>query len=333
MADLTDILSINSGPLAGLKNAFINGNFDFWQRGTSFTASGYAADRFRFNLGTTAAATISRQAFTIGQTDVPGNPSYYYRNNTTTAATAFHLVIEQRLEGVETLAGETVTFSFWAKAGAAKTLIADFSQFFGTGGTPSATVDGANQNVVLTTSWQKFSFQFDLPSVSTKVLGTSGEDHVSFRIAEVGSFSLFTVDIARMQLERGTVATEFEERPISLELALCQRYYWKTFPQDTTPASSAGIAGSITYRTGTTGIVASGQYVQFPVKMRAAPTITFYNSEAAGTTWRNTTDVGNSGASSTSSIGDEGFFASNAQVATDAPGELLSIHATAASEI
>lgn len=33
-----EITSINSGPLAGFRNAIINGNFDIWQRGDTFNA-------------------------------------------------------------------------------------------------------------------------------------------------------------------------------------------------------------------------------------------------------------------------------------------------------
>ena len=114
--------SSNSGPLAGFRNRIINGNFDIWQRGTSFTDSEYGADRWLHErVGTTQSAT--RQAFTLGQTDVPGEPTYFCRTVVSSVAGAGNFcVLTQYIENVRTFAGQQVTVSFWAKADATKTL-------------------------------------------------------------------------------------------------------------------------------------------------------------------------------------------------------------------
>ena len=118
------------------RQAIINGNFDVWQRGTSFTVNGYGADRWSLlQVGSTFVKT--RQAFTLGQTDVPLEPSYYMRNVVTTSVGAGNLVITQyKIEIVRSFAGQTVTASFWAKADSSKNISIEFEQNFGDGGSP-----------------------------------------------------------------------------------------------------------------------------------------------------------------------------------------------------
>ena len=54
--------SVNDGPVAGLKNMVINGGFDIWQRGTSFTTHNtYTADRWWMVTDSVGTVTISRQ--------------------------------------------------------------------------------------------------------------------------------------------------------------------------------------------------------------------------------------------------------------------------------
>jgi hypothetical protein len=221
------------------RNKIINGNFDIWQRGTSQTTSDYgSADRWRCsNSGSTK--TASQQEFTLGQTDVPGNPKYFMRHVVTSVAGAGNYVLLlQKVEDVNTLAGKTATLSFWARADSNKNIAVECTQDFGTGGSPSAFVTIDPQLVSLTTSWTKYTITVDVPSISGKTLGTNGNHcmncHFWFdagstyaaRSASLGQQS-GTFDIAQVQLEEGSVATPFEQRPIAAEFNLCTRYFYR----------------------------------------------------------------------------------------------------------
>ena len=228
--------SLNGGPLAGFRNRIINGNFDFWQRGTSFTASDYGADRWiHARFGTTH--TVTRQAFTLGQTAVPGEPTYFCRTVVSSVAGAGnYAVLVQRIEDVRTFAGQQVTLSFWAKADATKNIAINMVQNFGTGGSPSANVGISGTKISVGTTFQKVTVTATLPSISGKTLGTNNNSTLNLNIwFDAGSTwngdtdslgqQSGTFEIAQVQLEPGPVATPFEQRPIGTELALCQRYF------------------------------------------------------------------------------------------------------------
>jgi hypothetical protein len=235
--DQVQVANLNGGPLAGFRNRIINGNFDFWQRGTSFTASDYGADRWGHGrIGTTH--TVTRQSFTLGQTAVPNEPTYFCRTVVTSVAGAGNISqLFQRVEDVRTFAGKQVTVSFWAKVDATKNISIELIQYFGTGGSPSAEVTSIGvTKVSVGTSWQKVTVTTTLPSISGKTLGTDGNHQTALNIYfDAGSdFNARTdslgqqsgtFDIAQVQLEPGAAATPFEQRPIGTELALCQRYY------------------------------------------------------------------------------------------------------------
>ena len=218
-------------------NAIINGNFDIWQRGTNFTASGYGPDRWRTILAGSS-STQSQESFTLGQTDVPNNPKYFYRNVVTSSAGAGNgAIVTHRIENVSTFAGQTVTLSFWAKADASKNISTEFVQNFGGGGTPSLTTTGIGvSKLSLTTTWQKFTVTASIPSISGKSLGTDNNDYLAvlFWLDAGSNFDSRTdtlaqqsgtFDIAQVKLETGSVATPFIPRTEAEELFLCQRYY------------------------------------------------------------------------------------------------------------
>lgn len=235
------IANIGGGVLAGFRNKVINGNFDIWQRGASQTSNSYGSvDRWYCgHVGSTK--THSRQSFALGQTSVPGNPAYFSRTVVASVAgVANYVNISQSVEGVQALAGKTVTLTFYAKADANKPISAELNQYFGSGGSPSADVSGIGATKFdLTTSWQKFTVVVALPSVSGKVLGTNVNDalRVSFwfdagsnwnaRSANLGQQS-GTFDIAHVSLVEGDATAEadpFSPRHIQQEEALCLRYF------------------------------------------------------------------------------------------------------------
>ncbi len=277
----------NENPInrAGIKNYLINGGFRLWQRGTSFTTmDSYGADRWKH--GSPGTATVSRQEFTLGQTDVPGEPEFYWRNDTTVAGVGTATLFRQRIEDVRTLAGQTVTLSFWAKADASKIFQVVIQQVFGTGGSPSADIIALNQSQPIETAWTRYTYTVTIPSISGKTLGTNDDDYLEILIQETSGFSTFTLDVAQIQLEKGAVAIAFGYRPIGLELRLAQRYYCKTYAQGTDPGTATP-SGIVT--AGFNGVSLSPRQIRtnwvFPVTMRAAPSITFYDQFGTSSSW------------------------------------------------
>lgn len=224
----------------GRKNYLINGNFDIWQRGITLSASvagRYLADRWLTQAAGSTCAP-AQQPFLVGQATVPNEPTYYHRTVVASVAGAGNYVFQcQKIESVRSLAGKTATLSFWARADAPKNMAVEFQQAFGTGGGPSAGVGGIGVTTIpLTATFQKFTLTVNLPSLSGITLGTNGDDclilnfwfdagtNFNSRTNNLGQQS-GTFDIAQVQLEEGSLATQFKHRPIGEELSLCKRYF------------------------------------------------------------------------------------------------------------
>lgn len=336
--------------LGGFKNRIINGNFDLWQRGTSLGAAAanrYLADRW---ITQAAGSTVapSQQSFTLGQTVVPGEPTFFHRSVVASSAGAGNFANKvNRIENVRTFAGQTATLSFWAKADATKNMAVEFSQVFGTGGSPSASVTGIGVTTIpLTTTFQKFTVTATMPSISGATLGTNGDSFlgVTFWFDAGSTFNSRTnslgqqsgtFDIAQVQLEPGTVATSFEQRPLVQELAMAQRYYSKSFAITTTPAQNAGTTGILGYTVTNAGAVRTSREITFPVRMRASPTMTFFNPSAANSNWRNFSLAADSGVSSISNfnVNERSTYVDNPQVAGDAVAHVMGLHWTADAEL
>lgn len=293
----------------GFKNYIINGNFDIWQRGITQTSSGYDSDDRWTNSNNISTKVHSRVECTDTER-VLFNAQYFSRTvSTYVSGTSSFVMKTQTIENMPILAGKKVTVSFWAKADSNKVMNVKVTDLYGSGGTP--TVPGTNiinlGNVNLTSSWQKYSFTATLPSLVGKTLGTNG-DHC-FRLdfgftfspdrREVVNYGMpvgqsGTFDIAQVQLEEGSVATPFEQRPYGLELSLCQRYY-----------ETSGSARCEEFRNSTTGITQYGA-VRFYVKKRVTPSV-IVSSDNFNTASNIAENNGNNIPCSINSIGDSGF--------------------------
>lgn len=261
----------------GRRNLFINGAMTIAQRGTSEGPSSLngvlALDRWYVN-SSGGTKTISQQTFTVGQTDVPGFPKNYVRLEVTTGDN--NTGIHQRVEDVTSIAGKTVTVSFWAKGTnpTGGSFVSSWIQVFGSGGSSSVETE-AKSGIVLTSSWQKFTITFTVPSVVGKTIGAGSYTWVELlrQPATDTGTGAWTADIALAQLEVGSAATEFEYRSYGEELALCRRYY----------ESSSWLNGTSSNINKVTGVAddSSGlDFIQgfpFMEAKRAAPTMTVTN--------------------------------------------------------
>jgi hypothetical protein len=259
---------------------------------TSSTTDGiFTYDRFGVRLTGDGTGTVSAETFTPGTAPVAGYEAANYIRFVTTGQTsaAVRTVLRQTIESVRTFAGQTVTLSFWAKAATGTPEIAaNFFQSFGSGG--SANVNAPAGTVTISTSWARYSLTVAIPSISGKTIGTGNGLGVDIAVSAGSTFNTEfssigiqtgTFDIWGIQVEAGSQMTPFQTASGSIqgELAMCQRYYYAHASGNSQP-----IAIATSYTT-----TLSIAYLQFPVTMRATPSIVvatgtnYYGQDIAGT--------------------------------------------------
>jgi hypothetical protein len=277
IADQQDNLGGAVPPFAAGKNFVINGGMDIWQRGTTLSFGAfdprYLADRWLFFVGT-AGNTISQET-----TTVPAGARYAYKYTSTAAGGTFGVY-----QGIETantlpLVGKTVTLQAQVTGTTGKTVAVYLYSSTGVDTTPiSVTTVVANSADVALTSgtFSTITITATIPSnVRTLKVGVisggtfANTEHVIF---------------GNVQLEIGSVATPFSRAGGSIggELALCQRYYYRTYGAYTGQYNAIPLTG---YGSSSTSVWCP---IQHPVKMRVTPyaldyaNIGFYAFRTAG---------------------------------------------------
>jgi hypothetical protein len=261
------------------KNRIINGAMGISQRtavntnvavGTG-TAGTFGPDRFSGYTGTGSLWNISQVSTTAY--DFPfALRLQRIAGQTSTSAVYLRQIIET--VNCKDLAGQTVTLSFYATAGANYSGgAATFQLFTGTAADQGTTslntaawtglVSAINTTFTPTTNRTLFTF--------TATLGATIQE-VAFSINWSGSGTAGAndyIDITGVQLEKGSTATSFDYRPYGTELALCQRYYFR-YDGGQGSGTYAFCSGSIYGATTTLRA-----YLKFPVTMRAGPTLSY----------------------------------------------------------
>ena len=279
-------VATNIGALNDVGRNFLhNAKFEIAQRGTGpfTTLNTYTVDRWII-VGGLDTVSVSPVALTDADRAAIGTEegtialqNVFTGNATSTAFSA----LTQRIENVRRLSNKTVTVSFWAKANAGTPKVGvSCDQVFGTGGSPSASISGTGTAVTLSTSWQRFSVQVSIPSISGKTLGTNGDHFTEVNLwfssgsannALSGGIGVQsgTIKLWGVQLEVGSVMTQFERVDPQTDLANCQRFFQ---------------VGQVAYAAST---AASGSVVQsfnFQVSMRALPTVVYTPASAVNVT-------------------------------------------------
>jgi hypothetical protein len=245
--------SVSSGTFGARKNAIINGDFNVWQRGTSFAAiaaSTYTADRWVYEKSGAMVHTVSRSTDvpTVAQAGRLFNYSILADCTTVDASIAAgdYAAIVQKMEGYNflPLAQRTMTLSFWVKATKTGTYCVGFMN-----SVPDRSYVG-EYTVSASDTWEYKTITVTAsPSAGTWNYTTGIGVYVWFSLATGSTFQTTAATwatgnylgtsnqvnacdstsnnfyITGVQLEAGSTATDFEYRTYQDELNLCLRYF------------------------------------------------------------------------------------------------------------
>ena len=253
---------------AGRRNLVINGDFQVWQRGTSFTTTfDYTADRWHFSNNLTLA--VSRQATPVSENTT--GCKYYMRvePNGNTHNSTF-ISFRHKIENVSSIPPSTdCTISFWVRSSQVTKMRIQLWDLYNN--FSAYDLFGQTDIEGISSTWKRVEFTTRSPSRS----GTSPVDGANMLLIQIQNLSTFsgsnTLDITGVQLEVGKVATPFEHRSYGEELALCQRYFWRNTSDG---GQFQGMFSGVSEDSFFSGVL------QYPVAMRASPTITWNDLDA-----------------------------------------------------
>ncbi|MCC2101464.1 MAG: DUF2793 domain-containing protein [Hyphomicrobiales bacterium] len=245
----------------GFRNRLINGSFDVWQRGTSFSvahaAQPYLADRWHCYNAFLVTATVSKapapagflgaQAINIAATGVAATKLFDLRQK-----------FESRM--VADLDGKACVLSLDVSASTSAGSLTAQAILLG-----NAAVDDGSYSVTMASP--SFTVPIGvgrvaIPFTAAQTTGLKNGAMLLIRFTQIGATGNPNITLGAVQFEADPSgagkANPFEFRPPPVENAMCKRYYWRSQLSD--------LIGPVG---GTTTVRSIGRH---PVTMRAAPT-------------------------------------------------------------
>ena len=266
-----------------VENAIINGGMSVAQRATSFVAGAngddvYTLDRWVLLSDGADIVDVTQQS----GGGVSGNEDYI-RLDVETAQKKFGILQIIENKNCKNLIGQTVSLSFEAKVtdatklsdiravviawdGAADSVTSDIISAWSIEGTRPTLVanwtgENTDSDLGVTTSWVRYTIEGI--SIDTASAANIAVFIYQNNLATNDTAGIF-LEITNVQLENGSVATDFEYRQFQDELAKCQRYAFVP----ATPGASSTVGTGLCNTPSLARIE-----IGLPVTMRTTPSI------------------------------------------------------------
>lgn len=253
------------------QNLIINGNFDYWQRGVSFSTAGsyYTADRM-YTARSTGTNAYSRS------TDVPDSQSTYSLRIQNTSGTNPRL--GQRIAAATALKyiGKEITVQIKIKVGDATATPINITVQF-----PTATDNYASSTIPIDVAvdaappqgvWKTYRYTFVVPSDAVRGMQIN---FIRPSVSNVTTDTYFSQFIAREGEYTEDMLFSYNSGNIDSELFTCMKYFEKSYPMSSVPgqANVIGASGGYFARATSNGIFVT-KFISEKIKN---PVMTIYN--------------------------------------------------------
>lgn len=335
------------------RQALINGNFDVWQRLTTYDGASnpanndgvYLADRWVLLSDGNDIVDVTRNA-----TDVPSTMSRYSMKFVVqTANKKFGILQILETSVAKALAGQRVSLSFQAHTTNAKVirnLRAGLLVWTSTADSPTKDVvsawnaEGSDPTLVANWAFENtpanilISQGYDQYAIENVQLDTAGINNIGIFIwVDDGDAAVNDeLFLSQVMLNVGYYALPFSPKSFAEELTLCQRYYEKSFAVNTAPVQNVGDSNGAVIMNALAASTAVRGHVQFKVPKRVAPTVVTYNPDAANAQARNQSTGGDCSSTTGASIGESGFQLAAITPGGSSAGDAVTCHWSADSE-